>query len=288
VLPATQFEAYPGRGAQANVDGRKIAIGNARLMSELGVPAGELEVAGMIGERSLGKAGETGLILAERTPETWQVIGMIAVADRVRPGAREAVQRLRDLGIARVVMLTGDHQAVAETVAGQIGIDQIHAGLLPHEKAEAVKAMQAEGWHVTLVGDGVNDAPALTTANVGIAMGIGGTDVALDSADLALMRDDLWVVGSVIDLSRRTLAIIRQNITLSMVTKAIALLLGVFGFVNLWIAVLADVGTSVVVTLNGLRLARVKDVPASAIRDDAPDQPDSCGCGVAHDHEDAA
>jgi Cd2+/Zn2+-exporting ATPase len=101
------------------------------------------------------------------------------------------------------------------------------------------------------------------------------------------MRDDLWVVGSVIDLSRRTLAIIRQNITLSMVTKAIALLLGVFGFVNLWIAVLADVGTSVVVTLNGLRLARVQDVPAPAIGDDAPDQPDSCGCGVTHDHVNA-
>jgi Cd2+/Zn2+-exporting ATPase len=283
VLQATTFEAFPGRGARALVDGREIAIGNARLITELGVLAGDLEAMGLIEERSLGKAGETGLMLAERLPDAWHVIGMIAVADRVRPGAKEAVQRLRHLGIQRVVMLTGDHQAVAETIAAQIGIDQVHAGLLPHEKAEAIAAMQAEGWHVTLVGDGVNDAPALTTANVGIAMGIGGTDVALDSADLALMRDDLWVVGSVVDLSRRTLAIIRQNITLSMVTKVIALLLGVLGFVNLWIAVLADVGTSVVVTLNGLRLARVQDVPAPVLATEVV-QPDACGCGEDHDH----
>ncbi len=283
-LSATDFEAFPGRGASSLIDGREIAVGNKRLMIELGVPAGDLDALDAIAEGSLAKAGETALLVAERMPDAWHVLGVIAVADRVRPGAKETVQRLRDLGIERVVMLTGDCRTVAETIGAQVGVDEIRAELLPHEKAEAIASLKADGWHVTQVGDGVNDAPALATADVGIAMGMGGTDLALESADLALMRDDLWVVGSVIALSRRTVAIIRQNITLSMVTKLIALLLGVLGFVNLWIAVLADVGTSVLVTLNGLRLARISDVPAPA----APTaEAVSCSCtdcgSVGHD-----
>ncbi|HEV2128956.1 MAG TPA: cation-translocating P-type ATPase, partial [Thermomicrobiales bacterium] len=274
-LPATNFEAFPGRGASSLVDGREIAVGNKRLMIELGVPAGDLVALDVIAEGSLARAGETALLVAERMPDAWHVLGVIAVADRVRPGAKEAVQRLRDLGIERVVMLTGDRRTVAETIGAQVGVDEIRAELLPHEKAEAIASLQADGWHVTQVGDGVNDAPALATADVGIAMGMGGTDLALESADLALMRDDLWVVGSVIALSRRTVAIIRQNITLSMVTKLIALLLGVLGFVNLWIAVLADVGTSVLVTLNGLRLAHMSDVPAPTA---SPAEAAVCSC----------
>ena len=279
-LVATDFVAHAGRGASARVGEREIAIGNERLMHELGVSANDLAAVDVIADQTLAKDGETGLLVAERMTDTWRILGMIAVADRIRPGARAALQRLRDLGIERIEMLTGDRQEVAETIASQVGVDTVHARLLPHEKAETIRNLQAEGWHVTLVGDGVNDAPALKTANVGVAMGMGGTDVALDSADLALMRDDLWVVGSIVDLSRRTLAIIRQNITLSMVTKVLALVLALLGFVNLWIAVLADVGTSVVVTLNGLRLARVQDVPAPVV---AEVEDIACGCG-AHDH----
>lgn len=282
-LQATDFVAHAGRGALARVGEREIAIGNERLMLELGVPAGDLSAVDVIADDSLARNGETSLLVAERMSNAWHILGMIAVADRIRPGASAALQRLRDLGIERIEMLTGDRQGVAETIASQVGVDTVHAGLLPHEKSETIRNLQAEGWHVTLVGDGVNDAPALKTANVGIAMGMGGTDVALDSADLALMRDDLWVVGSIVDLSRRTLAIIRQNITLSMVTKVIALVLALLGFVNLWIAVLADVGTSVVVTLNGLRLARVQDVPAPVVADV---EDVACGCeGHDHTHE---
>ena len=274
-LTATDFEALPGRGATSLVEGREIAVGNKRLMIDLGVPDENMEALDAIAEGSLAGAGETALLVAQRNSDAWQVLGVIAVADRVRPGARDAIQRLRDLGIERVVMLTGDRRSVAETVGAEVGVDEIRADLLPHEKAQAIAELQADGWHVTQVGDGVNDAPALATADVGIAMGMGGTDLALESADLALMRDDLWVVGSVIALSRRTVEIIRQNITLSMVTKLIALLLGVLGFVNLWIAVLADVGTSVLVTLNGLRLANMSDVPAPT---DPLGETASCSC----------
>ena len=283
-LPATDFEAFPGRGASSHVDGREIAIGNQRLMADLGVPNTELDAVGSLAEGPLAKAGETALFVAERMPDAWHALGLIAVADRIRPGAKEAIQRLRDLGVERVVMLTGDRRSVAETVGAQVGVDEIHAELLPHEKAETVAAWQADGWHVTQVGDGVNDAPALARADVGIAMGMSGSDLALESADLALMRDDLWVVGSVIALSRRTVRIIRQNITLSMVTKLIALLLGVLGFVNLWIAVLADVGTSVFVTLNGLRLARLSQAPMPVVEDRDRSDVDACGCGEAHEH----
>src|SRR5699024_118163 len=281
-LRASDFGSFPGRGAAATVEGRRIAIGNARLLREIGVPEAEIAVVDGIADRELALAGETGLSVAEKIRSGWRIVGVIAVADRVRPGATAALRRLRERGIERIVMLTGDRLGGSETVASEVGADEVHAGLLPDEKAETVQQLQDEGWHVTLVGDGINDAPALATADVGIAMGMGGTDVALDSADLALMRDDLSVVGSMVDLSKRTLAIIRQNITLSMVTKVLALVLGVFGFLNLWIAVLADVGTSLVVTANGLRLTRFRAVPpaiqASAV---------GCDCGDDHHHDHA-
>ena len=156
-------------------------------------------------------------------------------------------------------MLTGDRAAVAERIGAHIGVDDIRAELLPQDKSSAIAAYQQAGERIMVVGDGINDAPALALANVGVAMGMGGTDIALDSADMALMRDDLAVLPRVIRLSRRTVAIIRQNITLSLITKILALVLGVFGFVSLWIAVIVDVGTSVIVTLNGMRLARDRD-----------------------------
>ena len=156
---------------------------------------------------------------------------------------------------ARVLAPPGDHRVAAHAIGNQIGVDDVRAGLLPQDKAAEITGLRADG-PVAMVGDGINDAPALALADVGIAMGRGATDVALETADVALMREDLGAVAEAIALSRRTLEIIRQNVTVSFLIKALALGLGVAGYVSLWIAVAADVGASLLVTLNGLRLLR--------------------------------
>jgi Cd2+/Zn2+-exporting ATPase len=282
VEQAIAFESYPGRGVSADVVGRRVAIGNERLLADLGVP-GE-QFAWVNGQAELyGERGEPALPVVElRDGSEPLVLGVIVVADRMRQEAVQAVTALRDAGIGRLAMLSGDRDAVARSVASRAGIDTVMAGLLPDEKSSAISTLQANG-PVAMVGDGVNDAPALAVANVGVAMGMGGTDVALESADVVLMRDDLGTLASLVTLSRRTLTVIRQNVTVSMMTKILALVLGAFGFVNLWIAVLFDVGTSLLVTANGLRLARV-DAPEPVVQDVAG----ACDCGDEHhhDHED--
>jgi Cd2+/Zn2+-exporting ATPase len=275
---ATSFESYPGRGVSADVAGRRVAIGNERLLAELRVPGDQL--AWVNGQAELyGERGEPALPVVELREGTEPlVLGVIVVADRMRQEAVQAVTALRDAGIGRLAMLSGDRDAVARSVASRAGIDTVMAGLLPDEKSTAISTLQANG-PVAMVGDGVNDAPALAVANVGVAMGMGGTDVALESADVVLMRDDLGTLATLVTLSRRTLTVIRQNVTVSMVTKVLALVLGAFGFVNLWIAVLFDVGTSLLVTANGLRLARV-DAPEPVVQDVAG----ACDCGEEHEH----
>jgi Cd2+/Zn2+-exporting ATPase len=270
VPAAAGFAALPGRGARAIVAGTEFLVGSERLMTETGLDA---DAAAWLDDRSTALAAEGESVLAVATAGG-ELLGAIAVADRIRPGAREALDALRREGVERLVMLTGDRREVAERIAAALGIDEVRAELLPDEKSAVVADLRERYGSVAMVGDGINDAPALATADVGIAMGVAGSDVALESADLALMRDDLSALARLFDLSKRTLAIIRQNVTLSLVTKLAALLLGVFGFVSLWIAVLADVGTSVVVTLNGLRLARAAQEPPVPItseeRHDAP------------------
>jgi Cd2+/Zn2+-exporting ATPase len=162
---------------------------------------------------------------------------------------------MRQAGIVHIAVLTGDTRVVGEAIAREVGADSVLAELLPHEKAEALRELRERYGPVVMVGDGVNDAPALAAADVGIAMGAAGTDVALETADIALMGDDLNGVAEALRLSRRTNSIIRQNIVLSLATKLLALVLAAFGIVNLWIAVVADMGTSLAVTLNGMRLA---------------------------------
>lgn len=249
VPEAVNFETVTSAGATARVNSRHIGIGNERLMEQLNVPAAQIETF----------TSESEQTSAVFVAEEGRLLGAIAIADQERPGAADVVAQLREDGIEKIAMLTGDRKPVAEQIAASVGVDDIYAELLPHQKSEAISTFQHDGERVLVVGDGINDAPALARANVGVAMGMGGTDIALESADMALMRDDLAVIPRVIRLSHRTVEIIRQNITLSLVTKLAALILAMFGFVSLWIAVVVDVGTSVVVTLNGMRLARNRD-----------------------------
>jgi Cd2+/Zn2+-exporting ATPase len=260
IVPATDFRAEPGRGAAATVAGRRVGVGSERWAREHGLLDTALaegrSLAGLVQE--MAAAGRTPLVVGERTQPDgeWRALGAIAIADEPRPTAAASVAALHDAGIEHVVVLTGDTAATGAAVATAVGADEVLAELLPADKAAAIAALRDRHGAVAMVGDGVNDAPALATADVGIAMGGRGTAVALETADMALMGDDLDGLAAAVRLSRRTTAIIRQNVALSLAVKALALALGAFGFVGLWIAVLADMGTSLLVTLNGLRLAR--------------------------------
>ncbi len=184
------------------------------------------------------------------------VCGFVTLTDSLRPNAVETLKQLHNAGIEKLVMLTGDNQGTAKSIADEAGIDEVHAELLPEDKVQAVESLVARYGRVAMVGDGVNDAPALGRASLGIAMGAAGSDAAIETADIALMSDDLsklpWLIGH----SRRTLAIIRQNIAFSLSIKAIFVFLAVAGFASLWAAIAADMGASLLVTFNGLRLLR--------------------------------
>ena len=258
VAAAEGFQAMPGKGASARIDGRETVVGSLRLARELGLAGTETQPSALLREMMrLAEEGSTPLFVAvaEAPGGSPRPLGAIAIADRLRPHAADAVRRMRAAGIAHVVVLTGDTRATGEAIARAVGADSVLSELLPEEKAAAVRELRARYGPVVMVGDGVNDAPALATADVGIAMGAAGTDVALETADIALMGDDLNGIAEALRLSRRTSGVIRQNIGLSLVTKLLALVLAAFGIVNLWIAVAADMGTSLAVTLNGMRLA---------------------------------
>ena len=257
VPAASGFLALPGKGASARVVERETVVGSIRLARELGLAGDDTRPSALLGEmRRLAEAGMTPLFVAATGEDNVLCpLGVIAIADRPRPSAAESVRRMREAGIVHVAVLTGDTRFAAEAIASAVGADSVRAELLPEDKAAAVRELRDRYGPVVMVGDGVNDAPALATADVGIAMGVAGTDVALETADIALMGDDLAGVAEALLLSRRTGGIIQQNIVLSLATKLLALILAAFGIVNLWIAVAADMGTSLTVTLNGMRLA---------------------------------
>ncbi len=244
----TDFEALPGRGARARLNGDLYQIGRPELFGELVAPwRGELE--------RLAAAGHTPVCIGTEQ----RLLGVVSVADRERESAQQTVQALRSLGIERIVLLTGDHEATARTIAGRLGIDHYYAGLLPSEKVEKIREMEAEYGSVAMVGDGVNDAPALAAATVGIAMGAAASDVALETADVAIMTEDLTSLPYLFRLSRKSGGVIRQNIAASIAIK-FSLAAGVLpGWVSLITAVLiGDMGSSLAVTGNALRLARVR------------------------------
>ena len=283
VVAATDFASQTGLGASATVDGRAIHIGSDRLLRQLGASTIDLFEVDRLAVQHAASGRSVVAVAETFATGAIRVLGVIAIADRVRPGASEVLAGLKRSGIRETVMLTGDREVVAQSIAAELGIDQVRAELLPEEKIAAIESLQKNGNLVAMIGDGVNDAPALATADIGIAMGISGSDVALESADLALMQDDLGALQRLHDLSIRTREVIRQNIVLSMVTKVLALGLGALGFVSLWIAVLVDVGTSLVVTFNGLRLARDIEVRTQAQQITATLDAD-CGFGEDHDH----
>lgn len=246
-LPVDAFESLVGRGATARVDGRTVAVGVPNLFQGGGGPEERLG--------GLRREGKTAVLVGP--PD--RPVGIVAVADRPRAGARRALEALRRAGVRRTVMLTGDARETAEAIGRELGVDEVWAELLPEEKVERVRRLQEESGAVAMVGDGVNDGPALAVASVGIAMGAAGSDVAIQTADVALMSDDLSRLAYLRELSRTGRSVIRQNVAASLGTKVV-LAAGVpFGVVSLVMAVLVgDMGASLAVTGNALRLARIR------------------------------
>jgi Cd2+/Zn2+-exporting ATPase len=254
--PSRDFEALVGRGARARVDDEIVQVGNGRLHDtspDPRTPAGDVAAATVDRLRAEGKTVVVVSVARADGDRAATPLGVIAVADRVRPGARAALAALREAGVRHVVILTGDNAETARAVASALGIADARAELLPDDKERVVRELEARGEHVAFVGDGVNDAPALAAATVGIAMGAAGTDVALETADVALMADDLAKLAVAKRLSRRTLGIIRQNVVFALGVKAVFLVLAVGGWATLWMAVAADMGASLAVVANGLR-----------------------------------
>ena len=241
------FEAVPGQGVRGNVEGRACYLGSRRMMAALGLDSPSLAAAAA----ELEGQGKTVVALAEEGG----VMALFAVADTIRESSREAVRELKELGV-HTVMLTGDNGNVARVIAAQAGVDEFQSDLLPQDKLHAVEELEKRGGSVGMAGDGINDAPALARADIGFAMAGGGTDTAMETADVALMDDDLRKIPRFIRLSRATYAILVQNITLALGVKALFFALTFAGCATMWMAVFADVGTALLVVGNGLRAAR--------------------------------
>jgi Cd2+/Zn2+-exporting ATPase len=250
LLPVSvdEFAALPGRGVRGRIDGRDYRFGNHRLIEELGLCSAALEARLDVLERQ----GKTVVLLADAT----QVLALFAVADTLRPSSREAIADLHRLGV-RTIMLSGDNPHTAQAIAAQAGIDEARGNQLPEDKLAAIESLLRAGLGpVGMVGDGINDAPALARADIGFAMGAAGTDTAIETADVALMDDDLRKLPLFVRLSRATAAVLRQNIALALGIKAVFIVLVFMDQATMWMAVFADMGASLLVVANGLRLLR--------------------------------
>ncbi|WP_315335331.1 heavy metal translocating P-type ATPase [Pseudomonas grimontii] len=241
------FEALAGRGVRGDINGQTYHLGNHRLVEDLGLCSPELEEKLF----ALEKQGKSVVLLLDKSGP----LALFAVADTVKDSSREAIQQLHELGI-KTLMLTGDNTHTAQAIAAQVGIDQAQGDLLPTDKLQAIEALYGQGHRVGMVGDGINDAPALARAEIGFAMAAAGTDTAIETADVALMDDDLRKIPAFIRLSRQTSSILKQNITLALVIKAIFLVVTFLGLATMWMAVFADMGVALLVVFNGLRLLR--------------------------------
>src|SRR5699024_10921746 len=246
-VEAENFDSINGKGDKADINGVTYYIGSTALFENL--YGKDIQTEEIMQRQT---EGNTVIFLGTQD----KIIGTIAVADQVREKSAAIMDDLKNLGIKTTLMLTGDNQATGQAIGRKLGIDHVAAELLPEEKLERIQQIKEEHGKVAMVGDGINDAPALATADIGIAMGSGGTDAALETADIALMSDDLDKLSYTVGLSRKASRIIKENITFALLLKVIALLLVIPGLLTLWIAIVADVGATLLVVLNSMRLVR--------------------------------
>ena len=245
-LEVDNFAAELGRGVKGDIDGQSYVLGNHRWIHERGQCSAEVEALML----AMEEQGQTVSVLANAQG----VLGLFAVADTTKESSKQAIAELKALGI-RTVMLTGDNEATARAIAAQVGIDEVKANLLPEDKLQVINGLVAQQ-PTGMVGDGVNDSPSLAAASIGFSMGGAGTDIAKEAADILIMNDDLRRVPETVLLSKRTYAILWQNIIFALGIKAVFFVLAVFGNASMWMAVFADMGASLLVVFNGLRLLR--------------------------------
>ncbi|AHF92147.1 ATPase P [Opitutaceae bacterium TAV5] len=252
--PAEAYRARTGRGAEATVAGRAAFVGNHRFAHELGVCTPELEAR----LEEIEKRGQSVVVVGERPDNgsAGRVLGVLALGDALRPEAKPAVAALHAAGVSHLVMLSGDNQTTVDAIACEAGIDEARGGLLPGDKVAGITELRERHGIVGMVGDGINDAPAMAAASVSIAMGAAGTDAAIETADIALMQDDLGKIADAVRTGRRTLDVIRFNIAFALGLKALFLGMTLFGIASLWLAILADTGATLLVVANSLRLLK--------------------------------
>jgi len=241
----TDTEEIAGHGIHTFIDGREVYLGNAKLMEAQNIAYTENKTAGTVVYVACNNV----------------FAGSIVISDTVKEGSKNAIADMKKVGVKKTVMLTGDRQAAADAVAAELGIDEVHAELLPADKVGEVEKLlgsQNEKERLAFVGDGINDAPVLTRADIGIAMGSMGSDAAIEAADIVLMDDDIRKIASLVKIARKTLGIVKQNIVFALAIKALVLLLGALGMANMWEAVFADVGVSVIAILNSMRTLNTK------------------------------
>ena len=247
------FSSITGKGIKGTVEGITYYIGSPTLFTELGAASADKNLEQNV--TALQNQGKTAMIIGTEQ----NILAVIAVADEVRDSSKEVIQKLHDMGIKKTIMLTGDNKATGQAIGREVGVTEIQAELMPEDKLNVIKRLRTEYGNVAMIGDGVNDAPALAASTVGIAMGGAGTDTALETADVALMGDDLSKLPFTVKLSRKSLNIIKANIAFAIGIKVIALLLVIPGWLTLWIAIMSDMGATLLVALNSLRLMRVKE-----------------------------
>lgn len=250
-LQVERVQSRTGKGIEAEIEGTKVYLGSPQWLKETLSHRLSDDQTEQI--QQLQAQGKTVILLGTEQ----ELLALFAIRDEVRESSRTVIKQLHQLGIQKTLMVTGDHRQTAEAIGKEIGIKEIQAERLPEQKLECIRKLTQEGHRVAMVGDGINDAPALASATVGIAMGGAGTDTALETADIALMADDLHKLPFTIRLSRKALRIIKQNILFSFGLKAIALLLILPGWLTLYLAIFADMGATLIVTLNAMRLLRV-------------------------------
>ncbi|MEG0377514.1 MAG: HAD-IC family P-type ATPase, partial [Eubacterium sp.] len=238
-------QEIPGHGVKAQVDGKTVYAGNAKLMEQMNIDYDQKMIIGTVVHVAIESI----------------YAGYIIISDEVKEDAAEAIRSLHEEGVKRTVMLTGDNRAVGEKVAEELGLDEVYTELLPGDKVDQMESLMAEKQGKTklaFVGDGINDAPVLTRADIGIAMGAMGSDAAIEAADIVIMDDKPSRIATAIKISKKTLKIVKQNIVFALAVKAIVLIIGALGFANMWEAVFADVGVSVIAILNATRALSVK------------------------------